>query len=48
MKDTFLYKLAAKKTLNKFKKIAFIGSSQDEYVSFGSARAEKNAIAFNK
>ena len=38
IRDTYLYKLSKKEQLNNFKKIAFIASSQDEYVPYGSAR----------
>jgi hypothetical protein len=38
LRDTFLFKLASNGSLDKFKKIAFICSSQDEYVAFSSAR----------
>ena len=39
-----LYKLAGQSSLNKFKKVSFVASSQDEYVAYESARVEKDAV----
>ena len=47
LRDSFLYRLSANKALNHFKRISFISSSQDEYVPYGSARAEKDSLHFN-
>ena len=48
MRDTYMYKLSKKEQLNNFKKISFIASSQDEYVPYCSARAEKNTCSLSK
>ena len=38
LRETTLYKLSKNGGLNDFKKLCFIGSSQDEYVPYESAR----------
>jgi hypothetical protein len=37
-RKSFLYRLSQSKSLNGFKKLVFLSSSQDEYVPFESAR----------
>ena len=44
LRECLLYKLAKQPLLNKFKKVSFIASSQDEYVAYESARVEKDAV----
>ena len=41
-RNSFLYKLSKSGSLNAFKKVAFIGSCQDKYVPYESARVEQN------
>jgi hypothetical protein len=38
----FMYRLSRSKTLDKFEKIALVGSTQDKYVPYESARVELN------
>lgn len=42
LRNCFLYKLSRSKSLNKFKNMAFVSSSQDKYVPYESARVESN------
>lgn len=37
-----MYRLSQSKSLNKFKQLALVGSSQDKYVPYESARIEQN------
>ena len=41
-RNTTLYQLSSNSGLTHFKKICFIGSSQDDYVPYESARVEEN------
>lgn len=42
LRQTFLYRLSKSKSLDKFKHIALVGSTQDKYVPYESARIEQN------
>lgn len=48
LRKCFLYKLSKSGTLNHFKQIALISSSQDKYVPYESARIEQNRSVIGK
>lgn len=42
LRSSYLYKLSSQQQLNSFQNLVFVVSSQDEIVSYESARVEKN------
>jgi hypothetical protein len=47
-RKSFLYRLSESNSLNGFKNLVLISSSQDEYVPYESARIEKNNLLLNQ
>jgi len=43
LRQSFLYKLSRSRSLDKFRQIALVGSTQDKYIPFESARIELNS-----
>ena len=42
LRNCFMYKLNRSGSMNSFKHMAFVGSIQDKYVPYESARLEQN------